>query len=97
MLDNALKYCDKNGEITVNVTKGKNIWISVINDHKEVSDMKLDRLFDRFYRVDKARVRNGSYGLGLSIASMIVRKHKGFIKVKNIEDRKIEFIVTLLS
>lgn len=56
---------------------------------------QLDRLFDRFYRADKARVCNGSYGLGLSIANMIVNKHNGIMKVKNIGDKKIEFIVNL--
>lgn len=95
LLDNAVKYCDNHGEIDVNVSKGKNIWISVTNDYEDVANIEIDRLLDRFYRADKARVRNGSYGLGLSIANMIVIKHHGMLKIKNIDDKKIEFIVTL--
>lgn len=95
LLDNAVKYCDKDGEITVILKKDKNIHLYVRNDYKDVANVKLDRLFDRFYRVDKSRTRNGSYGLGLSIANMIVNKHHGSIKVKNIEDKMIQFDVKL--
>lgn len=69
--------------------------MSVRNSYKDVSNIELNRLFDRFYRVDKARTRNGSYGLGLAIAQAIIDRHKGKIKVMNIDDKMIEFEVKL--
>ena len=69
--------------------------MSVRNSYKDVSNIELNRLFDRFYRVDKARTRNGSYGLGLAIAQAIIDRHKGKIKVMNIDDKIIEFEVKL--
>ena len=75
--------------------KEKHIVMSVRNSYKDVSNIELNRLFDRFYRVDKARTRNGSYGLGLAIAQAIIDRHKGKIKVMNIDDKMIEFEVKL--
>lgn len=95
LLDNAVKYCDENGSINVSLKKEKYVFINVRNTYKDVSKVELDRLFDRFYRVDKARTRNGSYGLGLAIAKAIIERHKGKIKVKKIEDNMIEFEVKL--
>ena len=68
--------------------------MSVRNSYKDVSNIELNRLFDRFYRVDKARTRNGSYGLGLAIAQAIIDRHKGKIRL-NIDDKMIEFEVKL--
>lgn len=95
LLDNAVKYCDENGNIYVRLKKEKHIVMSVRNSYKDVSNIELNRLFDRFYRVDKARTRNGSYGLGLAIAQAIIDRHKGKIKVMNIDDKMIEFEVKL--
>lgn len=95
LLDNAVKYCDENGSINVSLKKEKYVVANVRNTYKDVSKVELDRLFDRFYRVDKARTRNGSYGLGLAIAKAIVDRHKGKIKVKNIDDKMIEFEIRL--
>lgn len=95
LLDNAVKYCDENGNINVTLKKEKYVVINVRNTYNDVSKVELDKLFDRFYRVDKARTRNGSYGLGLAIAKAIVEKHKGKIKAKNIDDKIIEFEVKL--
>ena len=69
--------------------------MSVRNSYKDVSNIELNRLFDRFYRVDKARTRNGSYGLGLAIAQAIIDRHKGKIKVMNVDNKMIEFEVKL--
>lgn len=51
--------------------------LTVENTYAEVDRLELDRLFDRFYRDDKARTFTGSFGIGLSIAQSIARKHKG--------------------
>ena len=95
LLDNAVKYCDDKGDINVVLKKEKQVLLNVNNTYKDVKNIDLDKLFERFYRVDKARTRNGSYGLGLSIARAIVEKHKGNIKVRNIDDSMIEFEVKL--
>lgn len=95
LMDNAVKYCDKSGTISITLKQDKHCHLYVRNDYKDVANVKLDRLFDRFYRVDKARTRKGSYGLGLSIASMIVEKHHGKIKASNIENKIIQFEIVL--
>lgn len=95
LLDNAVKYCDEYGNIYVKLKKDKHIVMSVKNSYKDVSKIELNRLFDRFYRVDRARTRNGSYGLGLAIAQAIIDRHKGKVKVINIDDKMIEFEVKL--
>ena len=95
LLDNAVKYCDEYGNIYVKLKKDKHIVMSVKNSYKDVSKIELNRLFDRFYRVDRARTRNGSYGLGLAIAQAIIDRHKGKVKVINIDDKMIGFEVKL--
>ena len=51
----------------------------VENTYRDVDELELGRLFDRFYRADKARTFSGSFGVGLSIAQSIVKSHKGNI------------------
>lgn len=65
ILDNAIKYCE--GNICVNVYKGKKVIVEVINDGTIDKD-KIDFIFDRFYKCNLARTTNDSYGLGLAIA-----------------------------
>ena len=55
--------------------------LTVENTYKDVDHLELNRLFDRFYRADKARTFSGSFGIGLSIAQSIVNSHKGNISV----------------
>lgn len=95
LLDNAVKYCDEKGEIYVSLKKEKQVILSVTNTYSNVKKIELNRVFDRFYRADKARTRNGSYGLGLAIAEAIVSSHKGRILVKSIDDKLIKFEVRL--
>lgn len=95
LMDNAAKYCDKQGKITVRLTEDKMVRLQVINDYADVSSCDLSRVFERFYRADKARTPDGSYGLGLSIAKSIVDQHKGKIQAKALEHGRLMFEVTL--
>ncbi len=97
LIDNAIKYTPNKGKITVKgyhfgnnlVIKIKDTGIGIKKEHKA-------RLFERFYRVDKARSRQvGGTGLGLAIVKHIVLSFKGTIDVKSEVDRGTEFIITL--
>ena len=80
LLDNALKYSTPGSMVSVDlVTTGRNCVLSVANSGEPISKEDLKNVFKRFYRADKARAMNGSYGLGLSIAESIVEAHKGKI------------------
>lgn len=79
LMDNAVKYCDDQGSIVVTVKNRRNLIITIENTYQDVENIELDRLFDRFYRADKARTYQGGYGIGLSIAYNIVQKHNGEI------------------
>ncbi len=94
LLDNAVKYCPKGGEIALSLKKeGK----AVLRIQNTVADQRADpsRLFDRFYRPDASRSReSGGYGIGLSAAQAIVQLHKGSITAAY-EGEAIVFTVTL--
>ena len=79
LMDNALKYCDNEGEINVTLRRGRQTVLTIENTYASVGEVELHCLFDRFYRADKARKFTGGYGIGLSIAKAIVEKHKGEI------------------
>ena len=80
LLDNALKYGAPSGMVSVDlISNGRNCVLSVASPGEPISREDLKNIFKRFYRADKARAMNGSYGLGLSIAESIVEAHKGKI------------------
>jgi signal transduction histidine kinase len=95
LMDNAIKYCDQDGEITVNLHRGRRIFLTVGNTYTAVGELELNRLFDRFYRADKARKFTGSYGVGLSMAKAIVEKHKGEITAYKKDATHIGFKIVL--
>lgn len=80
-LDNAQKYALPNSTVTVCLKKtfGMHCLLSVENVGEPIPREHLQNIFKRFYRVDDARSRNGSYGLGLAIAEQIIREHGGKI------------------
>ena len=80
LLDNARKYATPNGMVSVDlVNTGRSCLLSVASPGEPISKEDLRNIFKRFYRADKARAMNGSYGLGLPIAEAIVHAHKGKI------------------
>lgn len=80
LLDNALKYSAAGSVVCVNLTcTGRACVLSVASPGEPIAKEDLKNIFKRFYRADKARAMNGSYGLGLAIAESIVEAHKGKI------------------
>lgn len=79
LLDNAQKYSAPQGEISVSLKRSERgrCLLCVTNPGEAISADDLKNIFKRFYRIDKARTRDGSYGLGLSIAESIVHAHRG--------------------
>ena len=98
LVDNAIKYTPEGGKVTVRLEKineGK-VTFSVQDSGIGIAKEDQDRIFERFYRVDKARSREiGGNGLGLSIASEIVRLHEGSIAVESEVGVGTKFIVEL--
>ena len=94
LMDNAVKYCDEGGEIYVSLKRRKFVVLTVENTYRNVDAIELHRLFDRFYRADKARTAGG-YGIGLSIARMIVQKHRGVITAYRKDGTNIGFRAVL--
>jgi two-component system phosphate regulon sensor histidine kinase PhoR len=85
LLNNAIKYSDGNSKIKINVVKQEHeVKISVEDQGSGIPEEHLSRLFERFYRVDKARSRQlGGTGLGLSIVKHIALAHKGSVTVNS--------------
>ena len=81
LIDNAIKHSDKNGEIIINLFDHKNeVELDVINKGKPILKEDEEKIFERFYKVDKSRNRDSNrYGLGLANAKNIVNNHKGMI------------------
>ena len=95
LMDNAIKYCDTGGDILVSLHQNRNIVLAVENTYAAVDALEWNRLFDRFFRSDKARTFHGGYGMGLSMAKAIVEKHKGNIIAYKKDAARIGFKVTL--
>lgn len=85
ILNNAIKYSPDGGKITVTMkTTDEQMILSISDQGLGIPKQDLPRIFDRFYRVDRARSRaQGGTGLGLSIAKEIIKQHKGFIWAKS--------------
>lgn len=98
LMDNACKYVDEKGSITVRLARRQEkIELSVANTGVVIPKEEREHIFERFYRVDKSRARKeNGYGLGLSIAAVIVENHHGKIKVSR-EGEKTVFTVSFLS
>jgi heavy metal sensor kinase len=97
LLDNAVKYTPEGGEIFVSLARQNGSAMLAVRDTGiGIREADQVHVFDRFYRVDKARSRShGGAGLGLSIVSWIVEAHHGKITVKSTPNQGSEFLVEL--
>lgn len=98
LVDNAIKYGRANGTVTVNGRKldDGRFQICVQDDGPGIPAESLDRVFERFYRVDKARSRDqGGTGLGLSIVKHIVQAHGGEVRVESEGGKGATFFFSL--
>lgn len=97
LLDNAINYSEHGSKITVVVkSKKKAIVFSIEDTGIGIPEQEIDRIFERFYRVDKARSRNsGGTGLGLSIVRNLVKTMDGKIEVESKLGQGTKFTVTL--
>ena len=96
LIDNAINYTEK-GEIRISITyENQQLNIQIEDTGKGIPEEHLDRIFERFYVVDKSRSRKlGGTGLGLSIVKHIVLLHNGNINVKSDPEKGSKFIITL--
>ncbi|MBE5787530.1 MAG: cell wall metabolism sensor histidine kinase WalK [Clostridiales bacterium] len=97
LMENAVKYTQANGQVKVTLQRiGRDARLTVTDNGPGIPKENLPHIFDRFYRVDKARSREkGGTGLGLSIVHQLVLLHGGEIHVESEEGKGASFIVEL--
>jgi signal transduction histidine kinase len=99
LLDNAVKFTPEEGRISLEVrlnAEGTGVELHVKDRGIGIPSSDLPRIFERFYRVDKARSREqGGTGLGLAIVKHIVEAHRGHVSVRSTLGQGSDFCVTL--
>ena len=96
LLDNACKYCEPGGTVTVTLTGGERAVLTVHNTGEPIPAEAQPHLFERFYRADFSRARSqGGYGLGLAIAAAVAERHRGKISVHSTEGEGTAFTAAL--
>jgi signal transduction histidine kinase len=101
LLDNARKYCDKDGKVQVTLTKGKlgtNAILKVANTYKEGKGKDYSHFFERFYREDESHnSKQSGFGIGLAMAQEIVHTFHGKIHVSHKDDMIIFTVILKLA
>ncbi len=99
LIENAIKYGDENQSIKVIGRRaGKKTRVSVVNKGEGIPPEEIDKIFERFYRIDSSRNRNsGGVGLGLAVVDSIIKWHSGKIEVKSTPGQETEFTIVLNS
>ncbi len=97
IVSNAIKYTADGGQIDITAgTRGDQVFVNVTDNGIGIPEKDLPRLFERFYRVDKARSReSGGTGLGLSIAKEILTQHQGDIQIESVYGQGTSVTITL--
>lgn len=99
LIKNAINYSKEESEIIINVKKEENnVLVEVKNVGKQISQEKLDKIFEKFYRLDSSRNSNtGGSGLGLAIAKDIVELHNGTITAQSDKNETIFKVILPIS
>lgn len=97
LLDNAIKYSDAGQQVSVKVHSEKDEMVIAVRDEgRGIAEEHLPRVFERFYRVDKARTRKlGGTGLGLAIVKHIARAHNGRVDATSMRGKGSTFYIYL--
>ena len=97
LIVNAVNYSENNSKVSIRfINLGKNVLIEIEDEGIGIDEKHLNRLFERFYRVDKSRARNeGGTGLGLAIVKHIVEAHGHNIQVRSTVGKGSTFYFTL--
>ncbi|MCR4720391.1 MAG: ATP-binding protein [Lachnospiraceae bacterium] len=97
LIENSIKYNKENGRVKVSLNSdGKYFSVTIADTGIGIPADSIDRIFERFYRVDKARTReSGGTGLGLAIARSVILMHNGAIKVESVEGEGTTFVVSI--
>ncbi|RXF71762.1 sensor histidine kinase [Arcticibacter tournemirensis] len=96
LIDNALKYSNEKPEISISTSNtGKNLTIKVSDKGIGMNKDQLSKIFEQFYRIPTGNVHDvKGFGLGLSYVNNIVKRHRGYVKVKSEKDKGSEFEIT---
>ncbi len=95
LVDNAMKFTEEGGEISLSCIKNSSSVILTVEDNgKGIPQEDLPLIFNRFYQVEQSRSANEGSGLGLSIAKWIVNTHQGNIKVTSEQNERTRFEIT---
>ena len=95
LIKNAINYSYDNSKINITIKEDKDLIITISNKSKTLSQEQIDKIFDKFYRIDYSRnTKLGGSGLGLAIAKEIIKVHNGKIQVKS-ENEETTFTITL--
>ena len=97
LIDNSIKYNNEGGHVWVSISrKNGNAYITVKDDGIGISKEHQDRIFERFYRVDKSRSKQtGGTGLGLSIVKHIASYHHGSVSLESEEGKGTKIVVSI--
>lgn len=98
LIQNALRYTLNQGSVAIKGwQKADQLWVSIEDNGVGIAPENIDKIFDRFWRADKARTHaSGGSGLGLSITQAIIQNHGGTIEVQSQVDQGSRFIVCLM-